>query len=133
MLSVSQLAFLTGVSRSLQCPSSLLLCSLLSVAILPTGLSCLRDDAWPSSRRLTRRERLPSLPCLLLANSAALLVQLKLQQVAQASREKLPTYLPVPTSETNGAAVNGHFGGNHEGSVTKTSIRSSSIKTADLK
>ena len=71
--------------------------------------------------------------CLLVANSAALLAQLKLQQAAQASREKLPTYLPVPTSETNGVAINGHFGGNHEGNVTKPSSRSSSIKTADLK
>ncbi len=58
------------------------------------------------------------------------LVQLKLQQASQsASREKLPTYVPVPTSETNGAALNGRYGSNHEGSVTKPSTRSSSLKT----
>ena len=137
-LSVCQHALLTAITcahspRRLQCPSSRALCGILSVAMLPNNLGCLRIDAWPSSRRLTRRETLSLLHCLLVANSADLLVQLKLQQVAQASREKLPTYLPVPTSETNGAAINGHFGGNHEGSVTKTSSRSSSIKTADLK
>ena len=56
-------------------------------------------------------------------------MQLKLQQASQsASREKLPTYVPVPTSETNGMAVNGRYGSNHEGSVTKPSTRSSSLK-----
>ena len=63
-----------------------------------------------------------------------LAVQLKLQQASQsASRDKLPTYVPVPTSETNGVALNGRYGGNHEGSVTKTSSRNSSLKVADLK
>lgn len=63
-------------------------------------------------------------------------VQLKLQQASQsASREKLPTYVPVPTSETNGMGLNGRFGSisSHEGSVTKPSTRTSSLKTADLK
>ena len=36
--------------------------------------------------------------------------------------------MPVPTSETNGMAVNGRYGSNHEGSVTKPSTRSSSLK-----
>ena len=62
-LSVCQLASLTAVAcayspRSLQCPSSLSLCGLLSVAMLPSSLSCLRADAWSSSRRLTRRDNL---------------------------------------------------------------------------
>ena len=62
-LSVCQLASLTAVTcahspRSLQCPSSLSLCGLLSVAMLPSSLSCLRADAWSSSRRLTRRDNL---------------------------------------------------------------------------
>jgi len=57
-------------------------------------------------------------------------VQLKLQQASQsASREKLPTYVPIPTSETNGMAVNGRYGSKHDGSVTKPSARSSSLKT----
>ena len=64
------------------------------------------------------------------AESDVHLVQLKLQQASQsASREKLPSYVPVPTSETNGAALNGRYGSNHEGSVTKPSTRSSSLKT----
>ena len=57
-------------------------------------------------------------------------MQLKLQQGAQsASRERLPTYVPVPTSETNGMAVHGRYNGIHEGSVTKPSSRTSSLKT----
>lgn len=64
------------------------------------------------------------------ADTVLHLVQLKLQQASQStSREKLPTYVPVPTSETNGMAVNGRYGGNHEGGVTKPSTRSSSLKT----
>jgi hypothetical protein len=51
-------------------------------------------------------------------------VQLKLQQASQsASRDKLPTYVPVPTSETNGMALNGRYSSNHE----------ANLKAADLK
>jgi hypothetical protein len=59
-------------------------------------------------------------------------VQLKLSAAASSMREKLPTYAPVSTSDTNGSsAVNGRYNGYGEQSVTRASPRNTSLKDSD--
>ena len=67
-----------------------------------------------------------------LLTDVSLLVQLKLSAAAAGStREKLPVYTAVPTSDTNSnGTVNGRFNSFNEQSVTRASPRTNSLKAA---